>query len=246
MTYRPRNVLLPVAAAAVAGLAMMTAGSDTAQAGCQTDNFIGAVCVVAGPYCPNDSKPAEGQLLTIQSYTALFAVLGNAYGGDGRVNFKLPDLRGRIPAGVGTLAGTTYTVQRGQSLGADLTTLTVANLPAHTHTATYTPPAVPGGLTVAANWQVDGATVTTADGSNIPTTTKNILGGNGASSTMWEATPAAASLLPISGVSVPTQGGISGNVVNGAAGGGSPQSMIPPALVMQYCIVTTGLFPPRP
>lgn len=247
MKHHPRNVLLPVAVAAVAGLAVMTVGSDSAQA-CQSDPYVGSVCIVSGTYCPTGFLPANGQILTIQSNTALFAQLGNVYGGDGKTTFALPDLRGRTPVGTGTLLGSSpaYVVQRGDKMGQDMTTLTMANLPAHTHTATYTPPTLGGGLTASATWTVDGRGLTATTGANVPSTTNSNFGGTSSTSTMWEATPAATNLQSVAGVSVTTQGNISGGVVNAVSGGGMPQSLVPPELAMHFCIAAVGLWPPRP
>lgn len=52
-------------------------------------------------FCPRNWADANGQLLPIQQYTALYSLLGTTYGGDGRTTFALPDLRGRAPVHVG-------------------------------------------------------------------------------------------------------------------------------------------------
>jgi len=65
--------------------------------------YIGEIRMFGGSYAPTGWAFCNGQLLTIHDHDALFAILGTKYGGDGRTNFCLPDLRGRIPmhAGVG-------------------------------------------------------------------------------------------------------------------------------------------------
>jgi microcystin-dependent protein len=70
----------------------------------------------------------DGQLLPINQNQALFSLLGTTYGGDGRVNFALPDLRGRIPIHFGSA----HTL--GERGGEENHTLIVSELPAHTHT----------------------------------------------------------------------------------------------------------------
>jgi microcystin-dependent protein len=70
--------------------------------------------------------------LPINQNQALFSLLGTTYGGDGRVNFALPDLRGRVPMHVGTGPGLTTRVL-GERGGSNAVTLDVADLPAHTH-----------------------------------------------------------------------------------------------------------------
>lgn len=85
--------------------------------------LIGQISAFAGNFAPNGTVACEGQLLSIAQYTALFAVIGTIYGGDGVTTFALPDLRGRTPIGTGN--GVTL----GQVIGAENTALTTANLP---------------------------------------------------------------------------------------------------------------------
>ncbi|MCF6212153.1 MAG: phage tail protein, partial [Gammaproteobacteria bacterium] len=61
--------------------------------------------MTAGSYCPRGTVEAAGQLVAIAANQALFAVMGTAYGGDGRTNFGMPDLRGRTPVGAGQPSG---------------------------------------------------------------------------------------------------------------------------------------------
>ena len=75
---------------------------------------------------------ANGQLLPINQNQALFSILGTTFGGDGRTNFALPDLRGRIAIGAGASAGL-QSVTLGETGGTDFQTLTVGELPAHVH-----------------------------------------------------------------------------------------------------------------
>ncbi len=88
---------------------------------------LGQIVEFAGNYAPLGWAIANGQLLPISEYEALFALLGTQYGGDGRTTFALPDLRGRTLMG----SGDGYLV--GERYGSDFVTLTVANLPAHDH-----------------------------------------------------------------------------------------------------------------
>lgn len=89
--------------------------------------YLGEVIPFAGSFAPRGWALAQGQLLPINQNQALFSLLGTTYGGDGRINFALPDLRGRVVLG----AGTGFVL--GERLGTETTTLSVANLPAHTH-----------------------------------------------------------------------------------------------------------------
>ncbi|MBD0833499.1 phage tail protein [Aestuariibaculum sediminum] len=62
----------------------------------QSEPLIGQVVMFAGNFAPRGWALCNGQLLPISSNTALFSILGTTYGGDGRTNFALPDLRGRV------------------------------------------------------------------------------------------------------------------------------------------------------
>ena len=103
-----------------------------ALAGCGTDEFIGSICVVGFNFCPRGYAEADGRLLRVSSYNALFSLLGTSYGGDGRTTFALPDLRGRVMIGTGQGPGLS-TIRQGQRGGAENVTLTQAQLPAHIH-----------------------------------------------------------------------------------------------------------------
>lgn len=61
------------------------------------DPYIGEIRLFAGNFAPEDWAFCNGQLLPLSQNTALFALLGTSYGGDGKTTFALPDFRGRIP-----------------------------------------------------------------------------------------------------------------------------------------------------
>ena len=86
----------------------------------------------AGTYAPLNWAFCEGQLLSISEYSTLFAIIGTNYGGDGRTNFALPDLRGRVPvsAGIGPGLSPYYLGQEG---GVETVPLSLAQMPSHKH-----------------------------------------------------------------------------------------------------------------
>lgn len=86
-----------------------------------------------GNFAPRDWAFCQGQLLSIASNNALFAILGTQYGGDGQTTFALPDLRGRVPVGTGSAPGLTPR-QNGQKFGQEEETLLVSQIPSHSHT----------------------------------------------------------------------------------------------------------------
>lgn len=119
------------AGAAALGLAgSLTVLPQQASAGIEP--YIGDIVAVGYTYCPDGWMSAEGQLLSIQQFTALFALIGTAYGGNGTTNFNLPDLRGRAAMGQGNGPNLTPRSQ-GQQFGAENQTLTGDQIPSHTH-----------------------------------------------------------------------------------------------------------------
>lgn len=103
------------------------------------DPFVGEIRAVAFNYAPEGWLLCSGQVLPVSQYQALFALLGNMYGGDGVQNFALPDLRGRSIVHVGAVPALPP-VTLGQNTGAPMVLLSASMLPAHTHQATFTDP----------------------------------------------------------------------------------------------------------
>jgi microcystin-dependent protein len=97
------------------------------------DSYIGEIRMFAGYYAPEDWAFCDGSLLSVNSYQALFSLLGTQYGGDGVNTFGVPDLRSRIPVGMGQGTGLTNYIA-GQTGGQELVVLSQANMPLHTHT----------------------------------------------------------------------------------------------------------------
>lgn len=97
--------------------------------------FIAQICLFAGNFAPRSWAFCNGQLLSIAQNDALFALIGTIYGGDGQVTFGLPDFRGRIPVGAGQGPGLSN-ISLGQQAGTYNHTLTINQIPAHTHTPT--------------------------------------------------------------------------------------------------------------
>lgn len=105
--------------------------------------FMGQITAVGEIYCPRNFMEANGQLLPISNYSALFSLLGCEYGGDCRTSFALPDLRGRAMISEGQGPGLPY-YRQGTIGGATQRTMTVAQLPSHRHSmmASTNPPSV--------------------------------------------------------------------------------------------------------
>lgn len=92
--------------------------------------FLSEIRLMSFVFPPKGWALCNGQLLPINQNQALFSLLGTTFGGDGRVNFALPDLRGRVPIHVGS----SHTL--GERGGEQAHTLSIAELPTHTHVAT--------------------------------------------------------------------------------------------------------------
>ena len=132
-------------AAAAVGAAFVAVPKDAMA--CSTQPLIGSLCTVAIRYCPKNYLPADGRTLTIASNQQLYALIGYLYGGDGGMNFKLPDLRGRVAVGAGTglvnpsAKGADPTplkaVGLGEQRGAEGVVLTADQTPLHSHQAMF-------------------------------------------------------------------------------------------------------------
>jgi microcystin-dependent protein len=94
--------------------------------------MLGSIMLFAGNFAPKGFALCQGQLLSIAQNTALFSILGTTYGGDGRVTFALPDLRGRAPVQQGQGPGLSP-ISLGEVSGVQSVTLLQTNLPPHTH-----------------------------------------------------------------------------------------------------------------
>ena len=122
---------------AILGASTLVMGMGYSQPVQASDPFIAEIVMFGGNFAPRGWAFCEGQLLQISQYTAVFALLGTTYGGDGRVTFGLPDLRGRAAIHPGSGPGLS-TYRLGQKGGVEQVTLTVNQVPSHTHAATAT------------------------------------------------------------------------------------------------------------
>ena len=121
--------------------------------------FLSEIRIMSFSFAPRGWALCNGQLLPINQNQGLFSLLGTTFGGDGRVNFALPDLRGRTPIHVGS--GHTL----GERGGEQAHTLSIAELPTHTHVAQAQP---------AAGSQLSPASALLAQASNVYRTADNL------------------------------------------------------------------------
>ena len=139
--------------------------------------YVGEIRMFAGNFAPAGWMFCEGQLLPISEYETLFNLIGTTYGGDGQSTFALPDLRGRLPIhqGNGFVLAETG--------GAEEITLTVNQIPAHSHP--FLGNDAPGtgsnpiGATFARNASADGYSTDSSGGTiNFPPQAVSFIGGS--------------------------------------------------------------------
>lgn len=138
-----------------------------------SEPFISEVKIVSFNFAPKGWALCNGQLLSINQNQALFSLLGTTYGGDGRVNFALPNLQGRIPIHVGN--GHTL----GEVGGQENHTLITQEMPAHTHTISASNAAPNQGTPAGSMWANNSGAYSSAstDSSMNPASISNA-GGN--------------------------------------------------------------------
>lgn len=183
--------------------------------------FIGQITLFPYNFAPYGWMVCAGQILPIQQYTALFSLLGTAFGGNGTSNFALPNLVGNVAVGQGQLPGGSI-YEMGDTGGSQTVSVLQSEMPAHTH------PLV--ASTVAASAAAATATTLPAQG--------YIAGSGGKGGT----SPGPLYLYANSA---------SGKNVNMAiqslapAGGSLPHNNVQPSLTLNWCIAMQGVFPSR-
>lgn len=195
------------------------------------DGYIGEIRLIAANFAPRNWAYCTGQTIAIQSNTALFAILGTNYGGNGTTNFRLPDLAGRVAVGTGQGPGLSL-YNLGEAGGEENHTLISTEMPAHTHT---------GGVSGTANLLVsaDDSTLAVATaGSVIAAPGYTVAGGFAKTLGFNNATPN--TVLHTDSI----------KLTNGAftlanAGGSIAHSNMQPYLGMNYIVCMYGVFPSR-
>ncbi len=215
-----------------------------------TDPFIGEISFVAFNFAPRGWSQCDGQLLAVSQNTTLYSLLGDMYGGDGRTNFALPDMRGRVPVHKGTLPGG-LTYRQGMRGGSETVRLSLSNLPSHTHTATaasISQTAVSAGTASVTSTLKAANTIAntqTAGGSSLA----NALLASGkvysdsTAPTVAMHADSVASALNLSGLDAATQ--TTTTVTVDATGTSQEFPILQPFTVVNCIIATEGTYPPR-
>lgn len=182
------------------------------------DPFIGEIRGFAFTYAPMGWATCDGQVLPITQYSALFALIGPTFGGDGRTTFALPNLQGRAALDVGAGPGLTPRTW-GSTIGGATVALTADNYPPHTHALNVVANVNANQTIVANNYLSRGGN---AGRQFIPTNT-------------YQAQPSAGTQLAADAVQQA-----------GTATGSVPHDNMQPYLPVLMCIALTGIWPPRP
>lgn len=207
------------------------------------DFMMGGIIMFGGDFAPKDWSFCNGQLIAISQNQALFAILGDTWGGDARTNFALPDMRSRVPIGVGRGVGLTQ-IYQGQMRGTETHTLNVAELATHSHEATFIGTGGGGGdatatVTVNAN---SGVGEETDPSNNYWAKTSGGISGIPSYAKTTNTTMADGAVT----VAITGGGGITGgNVTVNQTGSDQSFSIMNPNLGMQYLIALDGTFPAR-
>ena len=192
--------------------------------------FVGTILPWSLNWAPVNWLPCDGRQLNIQQYAALYSLIGVTYGGNGTTYFNLPDLRGRVPVGMGQQPGGTNFVI-GTVGGTETTALTSNQLPPHAHTFSGT-----ANVSVGAPANADPGTVDTpAPNTSLAKATDS----GGAPSAIYNTNPPTFVTASVNATAT-----VSGNT--GVAGNGQPFSNIQPYQVINYIICVNGLYPQRP
>lgn len=189
------------------------------------DVYLGQISPFAGNFAIRTSATCDGQLLAISQNSALFAILGTTYGGNGVSTFALPDLRGRSMLSQGQGPGlSAYTL--GESAGTETVAMTINNMPSHSHTIT-------GGLgasTTAASLQAPPANAVLGMGTDVSTNPKKAL-------PAIYCPAGTTANVPLGGFNVASPTGVTGS--------GLPFSNLDPFLAVTMLIWLQGIFPSR-
>jgi len=229
------------------------------------DMFLGTIMAVGFSYPPRGWMACNGQLLPVNQYAALFAVLGTQYGGDGMNTFGLPDLRGRLPLGNsqgmagriavtnGAVGGTVAYAGSPAGTGTITSSLTLANLPAHSHNATFT---ASGGTAATVAVKVSTDVGTSAN----PTTSSYFAAGKSSAAAIpypYRPDLGNGSTTLAADTATITGGTSGGTVAVASTGTGAPLNIpvsvtttlniptVPPYQGVLYIICVEGLYPSR-
>lgn len=201
------------------------------------DGVLGTVMICGFNFPPRNWSLCSGQLLAISSNTGLFSLLGTFYGGDGRTNFGLPQLNGRVAVGQGQALGSGVHWAMGSIMGSDSHTLTLNEMPAHSHSASFIPNAL-GQASLQASTGL-GESATPRNGDYLA---QSVAGPSPADQPEKIYSSTLESPVNLSGLSIPAE---TGSVTVNQSGGSLPFNILQPSLGVNYSICAAGIYPSR-
>jgi microcystin-dependent protein len=182
-----------------------------------SDPFVAEIRIFPFNFPPKGWAFCNGQLLPISQNTALFALLGTTYGGDGKSTFALPDMQDAAPMQPGQGQGLSLR-DLGEMSGTESVTLLLTEIPLHPH-------------------QLSGSDGDATDPGNVPT---NELPAKG----FWD-TGTAGGIIGAYSSTAPGNSLMAPQALS-LAGGGLPHNNMQPYLTLNFCIALQGIFPQRP
>jgi microcystin-dependent protein len=204
-------------------------------------HYIGEIKWVAFDITPTGWADCDGQILSIAQNTALFALLGTTYGGNGKSTFALPDMRSRFVIDDGEAPGLPGYVP-GQVGGEETHSLTVDELPAHSHGVSDHAHAMsPLAVDLKAS---SGPATDAAAAGRIVAKASTAVGGGAKVTAVYGSGPADVTLGSSAGVTLAGTTGAS-TATAWAVGNSTAHSIMPPFTTLKCIIATTGAFPPR-
>jgi microcystin-dependent protein len=180
------------------------------------DPYISQIEIFGFNFAPKNWMTCSGQILSIAQFTALFSLLGTTYGGNGQTTFALPDLRGRVPVGMGAGLGLSNYIQ-GQAGGEQNHTLVTNEIPIHNHF-------------------INADATTTSGLVNAPTSSVTLGRGSGTS-------PGGAFGVNLYNTASP--GSALNPAAIGNAGNNQAHENRMPTLALNFCMCINGVYPSR-
>jgi len=239
------------------------------------DPYIGQIMLFAGNFAPQGWALCNGATIAVTQNAALYSIIGTMYGGT-TTQFKLPNLMGRVPIGMGNYSDPSgiANYSPGITCGSLNSTLTISNMPAHTHVVSTPSISVPAnGFNVTTN--VNDVNINATASYGVPATTDTsspsltpgpdyVLGASrtstgGGINTYYKPIDTTKNVslkqsnITVTGTSKVTAtsslGGTATATIGAMSlttvGGNAPFSNMQPSLVMNYVIATAGIYPTR-
>lgn len=201
------------------------------------EGTLASIQMFGGNFAPRTFSFCTGALVAISSNSALFSLLGDAFGGDARTTFGLPDMRGRAPAG--TFQGPGLQDRRlGQKWGMEYETLSVAQMPQHSHALASAPGTAPTvDVDITASTEL-GSSAAPADGDYL----SSLADGRSPGQSIYG--DGSGSNVALGGVNA-SLSNLASSLVVGNSGLSQPFPLSQPSLATSFVICTQGLYPMR-